>query len=67
MILSLCIATPLSIYANIIENSYLIVIASIISVLIGLIVCLLSILTSKEKDFDYIALAKENKILKLRQ
>lgn len=40
-LLSVLIGTPLSIYANVSENTNLIVIAAILSVLIGLIVCLI--------------------------
>ncbi len=64
VVLSLCLATPLSIYANMIENPYLIVIASAIGISIGLIVCLLSGLINHEKDFDYIALARDSKSFK---
>ncbi len=53
IILSLIIGTPLSIYANIVDNPYLIVAASALSVLIGLLVCLFSGYTNKGDDFDY--------------
>jgi Na+/proline symporter len=38
--LSLLIGTPLTVYANIVENPYLIVLGSLVSVLFGLAVCL---------------------------
>lgn len=40
--LSLIVGTPLSVYANIKDDPYLVVLAAILSVLIGLVVCLLS-------------------------
>ncbi len=42
IVLSLVVAAPLSIYANVQENPYLIVAASVASVGIGLVVCLVS-------------------------
>ncbi len=61
VILSLGLGTPLSIYANIVENPYLIVIASVMSVLIGLFVCLFAGVINHDPDFDYISLVQENK------
>ncbi len=66
VILALCIGTPLSIYANIIDNQFLIVAASILSVSIGLVVCVISGLINRDQDFDYIGLVKENKALKVK-
>jgi len=64
VVLSLCLATPLSIYANIIENPHLIVIASITSVSIGLIICLIACFANSDKDFDYIALVRDSRSFK---
>ena len=64
VLLSLAIGTPLSIYANLTENPYLIVLAAIVSVLIGFIICLIAGFTNYKEEFDYIAMAKEAKLLK---
>jgi Na+/proline symporter len=47
--LSFIIGLPLSIYANFSENAYLVVLAAVLSVLIGLIVCVGLSLFSKEQ------------------
>src|SRR5262249_51403432 len=49
VVLSLAIGTPLSIYANVVDNPYLIVAAAILSVMIGLIVCLCSGAMNKQE------------------
>jgi len=60
VILSLGIGTPLSIYANVIDNPYLIVAAAVLSVVIGLVVCLISGFMHRGEDFDYAALGQQN-------
>lgn len=62
VVLSLVIGTPLSIYANIVDNPYLIVLAAVLSVLIGLIVCVVSGLMYKGPQFDYGALRTESEV-----
>jgi Na+/proline symporter len=62
VMLSLLIGTPLSIYANITENAILIVIAAVLSVSIGFIVCLISGFSNKRKTFDYKTVSS-NKVL----
>jgi len=64
IILSVGFGTPLSIYANVTDNPYLIVGAAIISVLIGLIVCLISGFLNRGASFDYVALLREAKNLR---
>lgn len=64
ILLSLVIGTPLSIYANVTENPYLIVTAAILSVGIGLIVCLVSGFTNQKAWFDF-ALLHQPKPIKL--
>jgi len=49
IILSTVLGTPLSIYANVTENSNLILISSVFSIAIGLIVCLVFGYLSKDK------------------
>jgi len=46
--LSLALGTPLSLYANVTQNTDLIVLAAVLSVAIGLIVCVVDILRSSE-------------------
>lgn len=53
VLLSLGIGTPLSIYANITENTHLIVLAAVASVLIGLLVCLVTGYMNQETRFDF--------------
>lgn len=62
VILSLAIGTPLSIYANIVDDPYLIVLAAVLSVLIGLIVCVGSGLTNKAPEFQYEELRSESEV-----
>ncbi len=57
IVLSLIIGTPLSIYANITDNPYLIVAAAILSVLIGLIVCLVAGFLNTEEYFNFATLS----------
>ncbi|MDP8208615.1 MAG: hypothetical protein P9L92_18275 [Candidatus Electryonea clarkiae] len=52
LVLSLLIGTPLSIYANVTGNIDLVVLAAILSVAIGFIVCTVGTLMSKER-FDF--------------
>lgn len=59
--LSLGIGTPLSIYANVVENPYLIVAAAVLSVFIGLVVCVVSGLTNRGPEFDFDAILNEHK------
>lgn len=47
IILSLLLATPLSIYANIKNDPYLVVVASVLSVVFGLMICTISVLGNK--------------------
>jgi len=47
--LSLVLGLPLSIYANVVENTHLIVLAAVLSVLIGLVVCLIAGIRNKER------------------
>ncbi|HTW79074.1 MAG TPA: hypothetical protein VME23_05930 [Terracidiphilus sp.] len=47
--LSLALGTPLSLYANVTQNTNLIVLAAVLSVAIGLVVCLVDIFISKER------------------
>lgn len=56
IVLSLVVATPLSIYANVNGDVDLIVLAAVISVLIGLVVCLFFGLRSSER-FDFSSLS----------
>jgi SSS family transporter len=58
VVLSLVFGTPLSIYANITENPYLIVAAAVLSVSIGLVVCIISGLLNRNPDFDYSSLKR---------
>jgi len=51
--LSLILGIPLSIYANVTENVHLIVLAAIISVAIGFVVCLLAGFTNKKTEYDF--------------
>ncbi|MEZ4753549.1 MAG: hypothetical protein R3A13_04465 [Bdellovibrionota bacterium] len=51
--LSLLIGTPLSIYANVNNDPYLVVVAAITSVLVGLIICLVSGFANKDNHFDF--------------
>jgi SSS family transporter len=51
--LSLAIGTPLSIYANVVDNPYAIVIAAVLSVLVGFVICVVSGLFNKKPPFDY--------------
>jgi len=53
VILSLLVGTPLSIYANVTENTNLIVTAAIASVSIGLIVCLIFGFSNRQESFDF--------------
>lgn len=64
VILSVGLGTPLSIYANVTDNPFLIVISALISVLIGLVVCLISGFLNRGDLFDYVALLKEAKNLR---
>lgn len=57
IILSLAFGTPLSIYANVSQNTNLIVLSAIASILIGLIVCLIFGFLNQEK-FEYNELSK---------
>jgi Na+/proline symporter len=58
---SLIIGTPLSIYANVTENPFLIVTAAILSVAIGLVVCTVTVLLNKKTQFDFKAMqTREN-------
>ncbi len=50
--LSLLFGTPLSVYANVKQDANLIVLSAVISVAIGLVVCIFDILVSKE-DFKF--------------
>lgn len=51
--LSLAIGLPLSIYANITENVNLIVLASILSVFVGLVTCLVAGYLNKKTIYDF--------------
>ena len=51
--LSLIFGLPLSIYANVTENVHLIVLAAIMSVAIGFVVCLLAGFTNKKTEYDF--------------
>ncbi len=59
VLLSLLIGTPLSIYANFSGNENLVVGSAILTILIGLVVCIISILRHKER-FDFSKLAAKN-------
>ena len=50
IVLSLGIGTPLSIYANVKDDPYLIVAAAILSVVIGLVICLVAGFTNRRVD-----------------
>jgi Na+/proline symporter len=56
VLLSIGIGTPLSIYANFSGNNNLVVSAAILSVTIGLVICLISVLLNK-RHFDFSSLA----------
>jgi Na+/proline symporter len=47
--LSIVLGTPLSLYANVTQNTNLVVLAAALSVTIGLIVCIVDILLSKQR------------------
>ena len=47
--LSLALGTPLSLYANVSQKTNLIVLAAVLSVAIGLVVCVVDIMLSREK------------------
>jgi Na+/proline symporter len=47
--LSILLGTPLSLYANVTQNTNLIVLAAVLSVAIGLVVCVFDILRSKKR------------------
>lgn len=50
---SLILGIPLSIYANVVENTHLIVLAAILSVVIGFVVCLLVGLSNKKTAYSF--------------
>ncbi len=56
--LSLLIGTPLSIYANITEDPYLIVTAAVTSIAVGLLTCVLSSTLNKSEPFSFESLHK---------
>ncbi len=51
--LSILLGTPLSIYANVKEDPYLIVVASVLGLAVGLLVCLVSGLKNKSAPYDF--------------
>jgi len=51
--LSLIIGLPISVYANIKENVNLIVLSAVLSVLIGLVVCLIAGFTNKKTRYNF--------------
>jgi len=63
VVLSLLVGTPLSVYANVKEDPYLIVAAAVLSVVVGLLVCIISGLANRQKEFDFstLGVAKTSK------
>ena len=60
--LSVLVSLPISIYGNITENQYIIVFSSVLSVLIGLIVCIISSLVNKDRKYNFKTLRYENQL-----
>lgn len=51
--LSLILGLPLSIYANIVESTHLIVLSAVLSVAVGLVVCLIAGLLNKGEKYNF--------------
>jgi len=49
--ISLVVGTPLSVYANIKDDPYLVVLAAVLSVVIGLVICVMSV-AMRSRDFQ---------------